>query len=78
MANLYTKTGDKGLTGLVGGSRVSKGSLKVECYGTVDEANSMLGLAYTQSSRSYIRESIRAIQKRLFSLGAELASDASG
>ena len=44
MANLYTKTGDKGQTSLVGGSRVSKSSLRVECYGTIDEANSMLGL----------------------------------
>ena len=41
MANLYTKTGDKGQTSLVGGSRVSKSSLRVECYGTIDEANSM-------------------------------------
>ena len=45
MANLYTKTGDKGQTSLVGGSRVSKSDLQVECYGTIDEANSMLGLA---------------------------------
>ena len=37
MANLYTKTGDKGQTSLVGGSRVSKSSLRVECYGTIDE-----------------------------------------
>ena len=49
MANLYTKTGDKGQTSLVGGSRVSKSSLRVECYGTIDEANSMLGLAYAQT-----------------------------
>ena len=46
MANLYTKTGDKGQTSLVGVSRGSKSSLRGECYGTIDEANSMLGLAY--------------------------------
>ena len=49
MANLYTKTGDKGTTSLVGGSRVSKADGRVECYGTIDEAGSMLGLAYSQS-----------------------------
>ena len=78
MANLYTKTGDKGQTSLVGGSRVSKASPRVECYGTVDEANSMLGLAYAQTDQEYIRTTVHAIQGRLFSLGAELASDAEG
>ncbi len=74
MANLYTKTGDKGTTALVGGSRVSKASLRVDCYGTVDEANSMLGLAYAKSERPFVRKSVRTIQGRLFALGAELAS----
>lgn len=78
MANLYTKTGDKGQTSLVGGSRVSKSSLRVECYGTIDEANSMLGLAYAQTDREYIRTTVHRIQGRLFSLGAELASDEQG
>lgn len=78
MANLYTKTGDKGQTSLFGGSRISKASLRVECYGTVDETNSMLGLAYAQCNREYIRTSIHSIQGRLFSLGAELASDEQG
>ncbi|MDO5115147.1 MAG: cob(I)yrinic acid a,c-diamide adenosyltransferase [Synergistaceae bacterium] len=78
MANLYTKTGDKGTTGLVGGSRVSKADGRVECYGTIDEAGSMLGLAYSQSSTAYVRESVRAIQGRLFALAAELASDEKG
>ena len=61
MANLYTKTGDKGQTSLVGGSRVSKSSLRVECYGTIDEANSMLGLAYAQTDREYIRTTVHRI-----------------
>ena len=78
MANLYTKTGDKGQTSLVGGSRVSKASLRVECYGTIDEANSMLGLAYAQTDREYIRTTVHRIQGRLFALGAELASDEAG
>lgn len=78
MANLYTRTGDKGQTSLVGGSRVSKASPRVECYGTIDEANSMLGLACAQAQRDYIRKTIRTIQGRLFSVGAELASDAEG
>lgn len=78
MANLYTKTGDKGQTSLVGGSRVHKSDLQVECYGTIDEANSMLGLAYANTSHAYIRSTVHAIQERLFSLGAELASDQNG
>lgn len=78
MANLYTKTGDKGQTSLVGGSRVHKSDLQVECYGTIDEANSMLGLAYSNTCHEYIRTTVHAIQERLFSLGAELASDREG
>lgn len=78
MANLYTKTGDKGQTSLVGGSRIRKSDLQVECYGTIDEANSMLGLAYSSTCQDYIRTTIHAIQKRLFSLAAELASDEKG
>lgn len=75
MANLYTKTGDKGLTSLVGGTRVSKSDLRVACYGTIDEANSMLGLAKSLSQREYVRQTIHKMQGKLFSLGAELACD---
>lgn len=78
MANLYTKTGDRGQTSLVGGLRVSKSDLQVECYGTIDEANSMLGLAYSNTCQEYIRTTVHTIQGRLFSLGAELASDEEG
>lgn len=78
MANLYTKTGDKGNTGLVGGSRVPKDSSRVHCYGTIDEANSMLGLAYSLTNNTNIKESIYNIQKKLFILGGELASDEKG
>ena len=75
MANLYTRGGDKGQTSLVGGGRVSKSDPRVECYGTVDEANSMLGLAYAQTDNEFIRTTVHKIQGRLFALGAELASD---
>ena len=78
MAYLYTKTGDKGQTGLVGGSRVSKASLRVDCYGTLDEATSMLGLAYSQCENEFIRETVHHIQERMLMLAAEVASDAKG
>lgn len=78
MANLYTATGDGGMTSLVGGSRVSKGDPRVECYGSMDEALSMLGLAYAQSSVDFVKEKIRAMQQRVFLLNAELASDSDG
>ncbi|MCD8019958.1 MAG: cob(I)yrinic acid a,c-diamide adenosyltransferase [Clostridiales bacterium] len=78
MANIYTKTGDKGTTGLYGGSRVDKDSLNVEVYGTIDEAISTLGMAYAQTSSPDIREHINHIQKRMFQAGAEFASDERG
>ena len=78
MANLYTKSGDKGYTGLVGGSRISKADLRVECYGTVDEMGSALGFARSLSNREYVKNTIHHIQGRLFALGAEIASDSEG
>ena len=58
MSNIYTKTGDKGTTGLYGGSRVDKDSLNVDAYGTVDEAISSLGVAYTLTDSPEIKEYI--------------------
>lgn len=78
MANLYTKTGDKGTTALVGGSRVAKSDLKVECYGTVDEAISSLGFARTQSSSELVLDVLKKVETRLFAVGAELAADEKG
>lgn len=78
MANIYTKTGDKGTTGLYGGSRVDKDSLNVDVYGTIDEAISSLGVAYAQTESSDIREYIHHIQERMFMAGAEFASDEKG
>ncbi len=78
MTNLYTKTGDAGTTSLVGGNRVSKDNPRVHCYGTIDEANAILGMAYALTENQYIRECIDQIQRKLFILGAELASDWTG
>ena len=78
MANIYTKTGDKGTTGLFGGSRVDKDDLKVDVYGTIDEAISSLGVAYAQTESPDIKEYINHIQNRMFMAGAEFASDDRG
>lgn len=78
MANLYTKKGDKGETGLYGGSRVSKASRRVNAYGVIDEANSALGLAYALSRWDVTKEYIRQLQDRMFIVAAEIASDDKG
>ncbi|WP_125154606.1 cob(I)yrinic acid a,c-diamide adenosyltransferase [Clostridium rectalis] len=78
MFKIYTKTGDKGETGLFGGSRVGKDDLIVEVYGTIDEANSLIGVAYSVIKDKELREILRIIQKKLFILGAEFASDDKG
>lgn len=75
MANIYTKTGDRGQTDLYGKERVWKDSLKVDTYGTVDETISSIGTAYALSENDKVREALHKIQRRLFILGAELASD---
>ncbi|TDT50366.1 cob(I)yrinic acid a,c-diamide adenosyltransferase [Fonticella tunisiensis] len=71
---IYTKTGDKGETSLLGGSRTRKSDPRVWSYGTIDEANSSLGLARSKIRDSELREAILGIQKKLFEVGAELAS----
>jgi cob(I)alamin adenosyltransferase len=72
---IYTKTGDKGLTSLIGGTRVQKSDLRIECYGTVDELNSYIGLIACQDISTIYQEYLKAIQDRLFTVGAYLASD---
>jgi cob(I)alamin adenosyltransferase len=72
---IYTKTGDKGTTALVGGRRVSKGDLKIESYGTVDELNSWIGLVRDQPVNESRRDLLKEIQDRLFTIGADLASE---
>jgi cob(I)alamin adenosyltransferase len=72
--SIATKTGDGGKTGLVGGVRVSKSSLRVETYGTVDELNSFLGFARSICEDGELNNLALSIQKELFVLGAELAT----
>jgi ATP:cob(I)alamin adenosyltransferase len=78
MPNVYTRTGDAGLTGLFGGTRVPKQDPEVEAYGTVDEANSAIGEAKAVAMDASVRATLHGIQQRLFVVGAELASDAKG
>ncbi|HEY3407278.1 MAG TPA: cob(I)yrinic acid a,c-diamide adenosyltransferase [Propionicimonas sp.] len=78
MPNVYTRTGDAGLTGLFGGSRVPKQDPGVEAYGTVDEANSAIGEAKAVAMDESVRATLHGIQQRLFVVAAELASDAKG
>jgi len=70
---IYTKTGDDGTTGLFGGGRVKKASLRVEAYGTVDELNSTLGMALCTGLDVPAQEVLSQTQVDLFTLGAELA-----
>ena len=72
---LYTRTGDRGDTGLAGGARARKSDLRIEALGAVDEANAALGLARTHSSADAVLDPIlETLQHRLFDLGADLAS----
>ncbi len=73
-AAVYTRTGDKGTTGLYTGERVPKQSLRVEPSGTVDEIRSALGLARAQGERDDVREPIYTVQKLLMSVMADIAS----
>lgn len=70
---LYTKTGDDGTTGLFGGGRVKKASLRVEAYGTVDELNATIGVARATRLEAQTDDVLAAVQVDLFTLGAELA-----
>lgn len=72
---IYTKTGDKGYTSLIGGTRVPKHHLRIESYGTVDELNSYVGLIRDQSIGSHHQEILKEIQDRLFTIGSSLAAD---
>jgi len=74
LARIYTRTGDKGETGLVGGTRVSKDSLRVETYGNVDELNSVIGIVRASSSDEELDELLAEIQNDLFIVGSDLAS----
>jgi cob(I)alamin adenosyltransferase len=71
---IYTKTGDDGTTGLFGGRRVAKDSLRIESYGTVDELNSVLGLAGAAGLNAEHEALLLTVQEQLFVLGADLAT----
>ena len=71
---LYTRTGDAGETGLIGGTRVSKDDARVACYGDVDELNATIGVAVAALGQCIERELLHEIQSDLFILGAELAT----
>lgn len=72
---LYTKTGDKGQTGLFGGKRISKGNLRIESYGTVDELNSWMGLLASYNLKCIETEYLQSIQSKLFDIGSQLAAN---
>lgn len=72
---IYTKKGDRGSTGLIGGTRVLKSLLRIESYGTVDELNSSIGLIRDQEINESYKTQLIEIQDRLFTIGSSLASD---
>jgi len=72
LSKIYTRTGDKGTTGLGDGSRVDKDDLRVETYGTVDELNSLVGLVLACDMEENIRACLTRTQHELFDLGGEL------
>src|SRR5436190_485011 len=82
IARVYTRTGDRGDTGLVGGKRVPKDSPRIRAYGTVDELNAVVGLVRTFNEERlaegehhrWLDEALRRIQNELFDLGSELAT----
>jgi len=75
MFKIYTKTGDKGGTSLIGGVRVPKSHVRIESYGTVDELNSYLGMVSDMCQHEQIGFALREIQDRLFTIGSALATN---
>lgn len=74
ITKVYTKTGDEGLTSLIGGVRTSKASARVDAYGDVDELNAVLGIVRTEVEDDVLDSILKTIQNDLFIIGAELAS----
>jgi cob(I)alamin adenosyltransferase len=75
---VYTKTGDDGTTGLVGGSRINKYDIRLEAYGTIDELNASIGLLRSYPLSSDVDTLLIQIQNKLFNIGSRLASDKKG
>ena len=81
LSRIYTRTGDEGQTGLVGGQRVSKDAMRIEAYGTVDELNAAIGLAITSIPEGspplrLLAARLTRVQHELFNLGSLLATEA--
>lgn len=72
---IYTKTGDKGKTSLIGGTKVFKSDLRIEAYGTIDELNSFIGLSIDHLKSHSINNVLAEVQDRLFTIGSALACD---
>ncbi|MBI3998847.1 MAG: cob(I)yrinic acid a,c-diamide adenosyltransferase, partial [Armatimonadetes bacterium] len=77
MPKIYTRTGDRGETGLFGGGRVPKDDVRVEAYGTIDEASSLLGLLASHLDGEHAG-ALQEVQRTLFEIGAELAAPDAG
>ena len=74
-AAVYTRTGDKGTTGLVGGTRIKKSDPRINLYGEVDELNSYIGLGISFLDESFDKAFLQQIQSMLFDLGSNLACE---
>lgn len=74
-SKIYTKTGDKGKTSLIGGTKVPKSHIRIDAFGNVDELNSYIGLLSDHFHHDYTRAALREIQDRLFTIGSSLACD---
>ncbi|MFN2457401.1 MAG: cob(I)yrinic acid a,c-diamide adenosyltransferase [Chitinophagaceae bacterium] len=72
---IYTKTGDKGTTALIGGTKVPKSHIRIESYGTIDELNSWIGVVADSIEDSSTKTTLKEVQDRLFTIGSSLACD---
>ena len=72
---IYTKTGDRGKTALIGGTKVFKNHIRIDTYGTIDELNSHIGLVRDYTPGEHQRDVLKEIQDRLFVIGSSLACD---
>jgi cob(I)alamin adenosyltransferase len=75
---IYTKTGDDGTSGLIGGNRVTKNDIRLEAYGTVDELNSWVGLIRSMVNDTRVSDLLLRIQNNLFAMGSKLATGENG
>jgi cob(I)alamin adenosyltransferase len=74
-AKIYTKTGDKGTTSLIGGTKVLKSNDRIEAYGTIDELNAYIGLCRDLIEIPTVKNTLKEVQDRLFTIGSSLACD---